>query len=217
MPTIDPELIIVIQESVNTIVQQIKVSSAKNWFDYVPILLSSSAPLIAVLFSYIFFSKQHTQSAKAKVAEKDIDRLYEAADLFFEYADSIGLFFSMTEIKSNILNEKKIVPESVNDKTLKATDEVYENFKCIHKAEFLLLSLGETDVAMKVGKYRTETIKFRKEIIELAKWDSSKDYPDNLSHDLSNKIKAQRVKFNSEKNDCLASIAACKLRLKIKD
>ena len=107
-----------------------------------------------------------------------------------------------------------LIPPSVNKKALEAAESVYSKFRCIHKAEFLLLSLDASDVAKKVGKYREDTINFRKKLVAITKWEAGHDYPVLLSEELISTIKTERQKFIEERNDCLATIAACKQLLK---
>ncbi|ELB2751222.1 hypothetical protein QNF12_004115 [Vibrio alginolyticus] len=214
MTTMELELIGALKEAVNALNFQIKDGQSKSWVDFIPIWISSSAPLLAVILSFFYFNKQHVQSAKAKIAEKDVERLYEAADLFFEYADSLDLFFAMTEIKFGFLNQHKGVPESIDNKAIDAAEAVYGKFRCIHKSEFLLRSLGEENMAKEVESYREETIEFRKKVIDISKWKSGEDYPSNLDDRLLKELQDKRTKFIKLRNNLLDKIAKCKENIK---
>lgn len=198
------------------VAEVVKALPKKDFWDYIPTYIAACTPAFALLLSYLFFKKQHIQSKNIKLIEKDVERLYNSADLFFEYADSVGLFFSMTRIKLEHLLNEAGVPKSIEDKTQKAANDVYDNFSAIHKSVFLLRSIGENDVAMLVDKYRQETIDFRKELNFIAKWDiEEKQLPTQFSLEMVDKIKVMQKQFGKEKEICLDEIAKCKKSLAI--
>jgi hypothetical protein len=198
------------------VAEVVRALPKKEFWDYVPTYIAALTPGFALLLSYLFFNKQHIQSKNIKLIEKDIERLYNSADLFFDYADSVGLFFSMTRIKLENILSGEDVPGSVELKAQKAANDVYRNFAAIHKSIFLLRSIGEKEVAMLVEKYREETINFRKELNYIAKWDlKNKQLPEQFSLEMVQKIKDMQKRFAKEKEKCLDEIAKCKNSLSI--
>jgi hypothetical protein len=185
------------------VAEVVKALPKKEFWDYIPTYIAALTPAFALLLSYLFFKKQHIQSKNIKLIEMDVERLYNSADLFFEYADSIGLFYSMSRIKlEHLLNESNV--------------PVYDNFTAIHKSIFLLRSIDENDVADLVEKFRQETIEFRKEINIITKWDvKNKQFPAIFSLEMIDKINAMQKRFGKEKEICLGEIAKCKKSLAI--
>ncbi|WP_117235760.1 hypothetical protein [Vibrio maerlii] len=210
MSAIEPELINALKEAVLALSVQISKGQSKSWLDFVPIWIASAAPLLAVFLSFYYFKKQHVQNAKNRIAEKDVARLYEAADSFFVYADALDLFFSMTTVKFEYLSENKGVPESIDSKAVNAAEAVYSKFEYIHKSEFLLRSLDKEKLAQEVVAYRKATIKLRKQVVDIAKWKSGQDYPSNLNDQQLTEIKKKRKEFICSRNKLLDKIAACK-------
>jgi hypothetical protein len=198
------------------VAEVVKAIPKKEFWEYILLTISALTPICVLIFSYLVFKTQHIQSKNIKLIEKDIERLYNSADLFFDYADSVGLFYSMTRIKSKYLLDGIEVPSTVEEKTKKAGDDVYNNFGSIHKSIFLLRSIGENDVATLVENYRKETIEFRKEIIVLAKWDpKNEQLPELLSLEMINKINDKKEHYGKQQEHCLKEIAQCKKRLTI--
>jgi hypothetical protein len=198
------------------VAEVVKALPKKEVWEYILTVITALTPAGVLIFSYLVFKTQHIQSKNIKLIEKDIERLYNSADLFFDYADSVGLFFSMTRIKLENILSGEDVPESVELKAQKAANEVYGNFSAIHKSIFLLRSIGEKEVAMLVEKYREETINFRKELNYIAKWDlKNKQLPEQFSLEMVQKIKGMQKRFAKEKETCLDEIAKCKNSLSI--
>jgi hypothetical protein len=199
------------------IAEVVKSIPTKDIWDYLLVFIPAFTPAIALVLGFVYFKKQHIQSRDIKLIEKDVDRLYNSADLFFDYADSIGLFYSMTRIKLEHLLTGDAVPESVESKTRAAANDVYAKFSAIHKSVFLLRSIGENDVATLVENYRIATIEFRKDINIIAKWNNVKEkLPENFSSKMVNKIERMQDHFGKEKVRCLDEIARCKRNLSIK-
>jgi len=184
----------------------------KSIADYIPIFLSSAAPLVAVGMSYFYFRKQHIQSARGRVIEREIDRLFEAADHFFEYSDAIGLYLGMLAIKADYLSNDKDVPPNVQKRTLEATENVFPLINSAFKSEFFLRSLGANEIAVKVDCYRERSIHYRQQFLALAKSNSENDHP-SVNSDTVTSIESKRDEFINERNAILLQIAAFKDRL----
>lgn len=185
--------------------------SEKTWIDHIPAILAGFAPLLAIWMSWKFFNDQHKQNAKNKVVEKDVERLYGAADLFFEYSDALNLYLSMVITKAGFLDRGEKVPDSVEDKTLKATDDVYPKINSIYKSYFFLRSLGADDIAQQVDDYREKTIKFRKNLFDIAKYKEGSELPAYIKDKtLLAHIGQARVKFTNERDEILIKMAEYK-------
>lgn len=192
--------------------QIVAMLSDSSWFDHLLSLLTVLAPFFAFWLSYLFFYKQHIQNAKGKVVEKDIDRLYEAADLFFDYSDALNLYLSMVTKKAAFLLREEEVPASINTKTEEATDAVYPKIHSIYKSYFYLLSLGAKDIADSIDDYRKKTIDLRKSTMEIARCSAKEDLT-SLSQNTIPMIEKERANFVAARNAILIEIAAYKNNL----
>ncbi|MEW8256323.1 MAG: hypothetical protein AB2747_18340 [Candidatus Thiodiazotropha taylori] len=194
-------------ELVREVVEQL---TAKTWYDYLPILLSSAAPLMAVAMSFFYFNKQHLQNAKEKIIEKDINRLYEAADLFFSYADSFSLYLSMTQKKGEYMFRDLDVPQTLDEKAHAAADEFSTKISSVFRSYSILRSLGEKDVADKIELYRKDSIDLKKKIFGTEKWEKGDQFPPYIDKSFISRLESEKEKFRAERNICLDSIADCK-------
>ena len=182
--------------------------SKKTWVDYIPTLLASASPLLAIILSWKFFNDQYIQSAKNKVVEKDVERLYGAADLFFEYSDALNLYLSMIITKSRFLEQGQEIPGSVDAKTIEATDAVYPKINSAYKSYFFLRSLGANDIAQQVNDYREKTIKFRKTLFDITKFKAGDEIPACISDKkFIESIVNKRSLFTEERDAILVKMA----------
>lgn len=187
----------------------IEIATAKGFFDYISIAL----PLVAVLVTYFIFKKHAVQIINEKVIEKEVEKLYEAVECFFDYSDAVGLYFSMYEKKIGIILGGQNIDSTFNDKLVIATDAVYDNFRQVKKSSFLLRALGEKGVAIKIDSYWEQTVHIRKALFFLMKkYEENKNIAPlkDFTLDFSAKISA----LNDIKNDCLDDIAQCKKNFK---
>jgi|WetSurMetagenome_2_1015567.scaffolds.fasta_scaffold05049_8 hypothetical protein len=195
--------------SFEQIKELIEIATAKGIFDY----FSMALPIIAVLVTYLIFKKHAVQIINEKVIEKEVEKLYEAVDGFFEYSDAVGLSFSMYEKKIGIILGGKSIDSTFDEKFKSATNAVYDNFRQVQKSSFLLRALGEIEVAMKIDSYWEQTVLLRKALLALMKtYEENNDLValKDFTLDFSTKIEA----LNDLKNDCLADIALCKKHFK---
>jgi hypothetical protein len=192
-------------EQVETLIE---IATKKDFFDYISILI----PLIAVWMTYLIFQKHYLQIINEKVIEKDVEKLYEAVDCFFDFSDAVGLFFSMYEKKIGIILSAKNIDATFEEKLQCAKDDFYLNLRKVNKAIFLLRALGRRDEAVQVDSYRKGVVLIRKELLALmAKYEEDKD-PLPLTKFIMNF--SERVsKLNNDKDSCLDGIANCKNKL----
>lgn len=196
-------------EQFEQIKELIEIATAKGFVDYV----SMALPLVAVVVTYFIFKKHAVKIINEKVIEKEVEKLYEAVDCFFDYSDAASLSFSMHEKKIGIVLGGKNIDSTFDDKFKDATDAVYDNFRQVKKSSFLLRALGEEKVAIKIDSYWEQTVLLRKALLVLMKaYEENKDLAPlkDFTLDFRTKINA----LNDIKNDCLVDIAECKKNFK---
>ncbi|BBB31495.1 hypothetical protein [Neptunomonas japonica] len=187
----------------------VSIASEKGLFDIVTVAAPSVVALFAVWVSYLTVKRHSVHVTNEKVIEKDVEKLYEAADCFFEYSDAVGLFFSMQEKRFRRVIALDPDDEGFAHKVNEATGAVYSNFSKIHKTSFLLKALGQKEVADLVDAYRSQSIILRKSVYELSQAPSEEAIKSFLVN-----IAAERSNLEAMKNECLEEIAACKGRIK---
>lgn len=193
----------------------LEILTNKTWIDYIPIILSSAAPLLAVGMSYYFFNKQSVHVMNEKIIEKEVEKLYEAADSFFDYSDSINLFFSMMEKRLSIAKSQGSMPEIFVKQCEDATNAVFDQFKSVHKAAFLLRTLDEEATAEEIERFINETVDLRKSVLDISRWQEGKTLKEELGADIfQQNLSQKREYFKGERNKCLEKIAECKKRIK---
>jgi hypothetical protein len=198
--------------SSSEISQLIEIINNRNWVNHTVSLLAGVAPIVAIWGSFWFFNKQHVQIAKSKVIEKDIDRLYEAADLFFEYSDAINLFLSMLIKKADFMARDLEVPIPIMEKTREATDSVHPKIHSIYKSYFYLLSIGATDIAEKIENYRFRTLSIRKQHLILARCNQN-DKIATLSFTAIELMESEKTQLVAARDTILREIASFKRKL----
>ena len=98
------------------IAEIIRAATEKSTIDYALLLLQAATPLAVIIFSYISLRSHIKRVASEKLIEKDIERLYQSTDLFFDYADKINLFYSLEIKHLEKILEEKTPEESFTDK-----------------------------------------------------------------------------------------------------
>lgn len=190
----------------------IEISSAKGGFDYLSLVLTSFSTLLAVWFGFFLYTKH----AEKIITEKDIERLYEAGGCFFEFSDAVGLFFSMVqkEVENTLQKDQHDSYDlEFNDKVKKATNAVYDNFRQVNKAYFLLKALGEDEVAKRIDLYKNEALQLRKAYFGLMKTFKADKNPAPLEA-FYNDLPAKRDALIVSKDACLDDIAKCNKKFK---
>ncbi|USD52378.1 hypothetical protein J4N37_24905 [Vibrio sp. SCSIO 43153] len=155
--------------------------SDKGFYDYFTVVVPSLLTIAVIIQSIYFFKKTNQQHSKQFVAEKELERVYEAIDCFFRFCDSSGLYFSLEKYKHRRLSEKSIIDESFANKITKANLEVTSSFTYIKRAVFILHSLGFSDLAHHLTRYESSVINLRRNIIEFEKNATFEGYP--ITHD----------------------------------
>jgi hypothetical protein len=192
----------------------IDLASNKDIYDWVTLLLPNFITITTIITSYYYFTKQAKQITLERIIEKEVDRLYEAADLFFSYSNAVGLYFSMSEKEFHRIATDKEMEESFTEKLKESSGNVYNSFANMHKAEFIMNSLGETTIAVKLKKYRESTIEYREsifKILESYRKDKSLQLINEFLANYDNKTKA----IEKQKLELLKEIADAKPRLKL--
>lgn len=194
------------------IAEIIRAATEKSTIDYALLLLQAATPLAVIIFSYVSLRSHIKRVASEKLIEKDIERLYQSTDLFFDYADKINLFYSL-EIKylEKIL-EEKTPEESFTDKRTSASDAVFKSFESIRKCSLILASLGEKKLSKKIDKYRENSIELRKKIFDLESIARTLSKTEQLQN--IETIKAQKEGLIKNKERCLMKISKAHRRYK---
>jgi|GEM_PF-5297406 len=191
----------------------IELAGQKSFFDYLSLFLQTLVPLGALVFGYSTLKTHARRITAEKLIEKDIDRLYQSVDHFFEYADKINLFFSLQLTKINKRHQGKPVEESLDTKLKTASDLVYENIANVRKASFILSSLGKPEIARKLDNFRDETIQIRKSIFNSL--DSLGAYPTTSQIEtLINYISTEKERASKLRDECLFDLSKISNELK---
>ncbi|MCP1265553.1 hypothetical protein ACSZN3_06115 [Aeromonas hydrophila] len=195
------------------LIKLIELATKKEVFDYISLFISSAVTLLAVGMSYFFFKKHSSQVTNEKVIEKEVEKLYEAVDCLFEFCNAIDLYLSMKEKSLLRLKQGEAIDGSFKEKVEKATDDVFESFKHVHKAAFILRALGEHNTSSKIDVYRSDAIQLRKDIYSVEGNISTQHGVKKLETFLADY--ASRVSaLNKQKNECLDAVALCKKNIK---
>lgn len=191
----------------------IEIAGQKSFFDYLSLFLQTLVPLGALAFGYSTLKTHARRITTEKLIEKDIDRLYQSVDHFFEYADKINLFFSLQLTKINKLHQRKPIEGSLDTKLTTTSDMVYANIANVRKASFILNSLGKPEIAKKLDHFRDETINIRKAIFNSL--DSMGESPsESQLESLINFISTEKDRASSLRNECLSELSKISNELK---
>ncbi|QNF21624.1 hypothetical protein FT688_20710 [Aeromonas hydrophila] len=191
----------------------IEEATAKSFFDYISLIISSTVTLLAVGMSYFFFKNHARQVTNEKIIEKEVEKLYEAVDCLFEFCNAIELYFSMKEKSLNRIKKGEKIEGSFKEKVEAATDGVYSTLTNVHKASFILRALGELNTASKIDIYRSNVIQLRKEIYDVELNISSSDGTKKLQ-ELLDEYASRVSALHQQKDQCLNAVAQCKKNIK---
>lgn len=193
--------------------QLVEIATGKGTFDYLSIVLSSVVTLIAVGMSYFFFQNHAKQVTNEKVIEKEVEKLYEAVDCLFEFSNAADLYLSMKEKSLNRRISGIPIDGDFKDKVENATEEVFKNFRHVHKSSFILRALGESEASAKVDMYRSCMISFRKDIYKI-EMNADKNGVTQELHDFMSSYGTRKSKLDKERDKCLDAVAECKKGIK---
>lgn len=197
-------------EQISLLIDQ---AGRKSLFDYIALLGQTIIPLAAMALSYKSIKSHARNIATEKVLEKEINRLYQSADCFFEYSDKANLYFSLSIRKITTKDIAKDEITSFEKKLQDASDAMYESITAIKKSIFMLNSLEESELAKKIDKFREESIKLRKKILDSN--DSQKNSPANKAQFLSI-ITNEKEKLYQLREEILSEVSQANKRLKRK-
>ncbi|KKL02488.1 hypothetical protein EIK76_10650 [Rheinheimera mesophila] len=169
---------------------------------------------------YLGFRQHANKILAEKVIEKEVGILYDALMKFIDYSDACGLYLSLTKTKlayvtGEISRDK--LSDKFNDQYSEACDALFKHLSSIKKSELLLRSIGADDAASAVEGYKSQTVVFRRKILDSQK---NPDMPDADFSDgidkqsLLNEVKQNISNFEQLRDQCLSQIAAKKDSLK---
>lgn len=150
----------------NIVSNAIAQLSDKGFYDYFTIIVPSLLTIAVIIQSIYFFKKSNEQHSRQFIAEKELERVYEATDCFFKFCDSSGLYFSLEKYKHRRLSEALSIDTDFAQKISQANIDVTLSFTHIKRAIFILHSLGFSDLARDLAKYENSVINLRRNIIE---------------------------------------------------
>lgn len=202
----------------------ITMLTSKGVFDYTAVLAPTAVAILAIYWSHKTFKAQAKLLKDEKLFAKDIEKIYEALDLLFEYFNATNLFYSLNEKEFNKLlkGSELTVKEGLTET---ASDNMRESISQFKRASFLMKALGQEEISANLDAYHSETIVLRKQILgcheKLKKKDekaldrvnailSGSDHKDKLSY--ADRVAALDQQFNV----CVKEIVAYKESLKSK-
>lgn len=195
--------------SLEEIKDLITIATSHDAFDIWSLILTSAVPLAAIILSYISFSRHTHQITQEKLIEKDVEKLYEAVDYFFEYSDIANLYFSLQIKNINSILTGKHLEHSFDAKLESSSEEFFGKIQKIRLSSFLFRALGKEEISEEIDAYREKTINLRKIIFdELIEFHHNKDTA-RLS--IFNKtLETKRKSFETVRNNCLKNISLSK-------
>ena len=199
--------------SVADLKELLQVATDKTTLEMAILFLPSVFTLFTLLMSYFIYKKHAVQITNEKVIEKDVEKLYEAVDEFFEYSDSIRLYFSMKEKQYKQILDKVSYEDGFKDKVVFASNDVYGKFSKAHRSSFLMRALGEISAAEMLDAYIAQTVNFRKDIFSFDLNNKKDRLVDDVPELLKRFSKEKQI-LNNSRNQCLQEIVCCKKRLR---
>ncbi|WP_295890948.1 hypothetical protein [uncultured Vibrio sp.] len=202
----------------------IAMMTSKDFFDYCATLGPMIVGILAIYWSYKTVEAQAKLLKDEKLFSKDVDKIYEALDLLFEYFNATNLFYSLNEkefnklLKGNVLSVKEGLSES-------ASDEMRESISQFKRASFLMKALGQESISANLDVYHSETIVLRKQILGChAKLNKNDDEALDIvnamltgsSHDEKRSYADRVAGLNQQFNACVKEIVEYKESLKDK-
>lgn len=190
----------------------IELATATSTVTYALLISPTLISILALLLNYVIFRRHSNQYTTERIIEKEVEKLYQAVDCFFEYADTANLFFSMQEknLENRAEGKEKYSSDGFKEKLKKATEDFHEKIHQIQKAIFLLQALGENQISTQIKTYREKTITLRKSIFEILQELETKCNPAKAEQ-FRNTLLTEKSQLEKLKDDCLNEIAHSKL------
>ncbi|WP_159565431.1 hypothetical protein [Budvicia diplopodorum] len=192
----------------------IKLSSSKDWIDYISAIAGIFTSLFFVFFGYYTFIQAPKQLVKSKVNEKEVEMLYKAFEHLFIFSDAVGLYISNKERKYKKLSSNSVVEleSSFAEKDRESSEGVYASFRDYNMAASIFRSIGATKIKDDIDMLKTKVVEFRNFIYDIenvAAKQSKEEY-----EELSENILKKRNEIDKIKNNCFDGIRDYKNKLK---
>lgn len=189
--------------------QIVKLAVDTSVSDYLIQALPSIVAIVSLLLSGYIYKQQSKKNIAESIVRDDIARLYEAADNFFEFSDAASAFFSYKKYEY-----KRLIKDQEIDKEFLAhirakNEKLQDSFSNVHRAAFMLSSLGNDDLAEKLVLHHDEIVDLRAKIFEFEQSDEDKVSIEEFTVLIS----ARKNKFAEEKKQYTKSILAYKTEL----
>lgn len=190
----------------------------KGTFEYISLLLPFLITLATLYWSHQTFNKQAKLLKEQKLFTNDVEKIYEALDLLFNYFNASNLFFSLNgkEFDKAIKGSDLEVEKGKTDASSEAFYQAISDFK---RASFLMKALGQKDISQKLDDYHNSNIVLRKEVLknkaflaESKNFDSIKDLMSGTesTNSYSSRVFDLEIRFNL----CVDDIVTYKKSLK---
>ena len=202
--------------NITEIVCSITPLTEKSWFDYAIEVLPSITTILIILVTYQSISRRIHQLKNEKIAEKDIEKLYEASHYFYNYLDSAGLFFSMINKKSiRIKDGRGTEIETFSKKLELGNNTLFESFSDLKKSLLIFKTLEANDLVKNIEKLHEFIIDNRKsQILLMEAYDENQDF--TTIEEIANNYEQLRLTIEIMSENCIREIIQVKKSLTTK-
>lgn len=155
---------------------------------------------------YRSFNTRIKELKGEQIILKDIDKLYESATAFFTYVDAAALFFSLVDKRAKrTISEKAHQGDFKNDYE-HAENDFFPKISKIHEAIFLLKTLENNELALKLELLNKFVIENRRsQKLTLDKQDNIEEL--KL---ISENYKSLKKEINTKVEDCTTGFIEAK-------
>ena len=187
-------------------IKTLELITQKDMIDIIASLAPIIISIIAIVFTYQSFKSKLKEVHYEYVIAKNIDRLHEASDLFFEYLDSQKLFFSMAEKVCIREIEGRSIEGEFHDKYKITQERSFQSFSGLFKAAFIYETLNQDDLSERLKELHEYIVEEKRQTllgIENKKYDSVRSDIEKVKFEINirgvcctNAIKEAFKKYN---------------------
>ncbi|TCV59537.1 hypothetical protein EDB74_111162 [Vibrio crassostreae] len=197
-------------EDIKNIIDLVK---EKNWLDYMVLYAPSAVALGSIILTGYIFKNQNKKNINESLIRDDISRLYQAADHFFEFSDAAGLFLSIKKYHYHRIANNKPIDDEFKQRLEMNSKALADSFAKLHKATFMLSSLGFKELADKLETHSKQVVSLRAKTFDIADKIDKKKVSQLQIAKLEKEFEREQKKLAKEKQSYVQEIIASKNKL----
>lgn len=197
-------------EDIKNIIELVK---EKSWLDYLALYAPSVVALSSIVLTGYMFKNQNKKNINESLVRDDIVRLYKAADYFFEFSDAAGLFLSIKKYHYHRIANNKPVDDEFKQRLNVNSKALADSFAKLHRATFMLSSLGFKNLADKLENHSKKVVKLRAKTFDIADEMDKKTISQMQFVKLEKEFEREQKKLATEKDIYIQEIIASKALL----